>query len=342
MKLGCSVLGAALAAAMLAFAPATHAQPTNLRLHGALLPSDPSTKAMAIFKTEAERLSGGTLEIEVAPTSPLVDVTRDLVDELRTQSTFGIWIGASYLSRLVPEIGVLGLPFVFDNFDQMVRAINGPAGSLIEAKLAAKGFTTLGWMDWGARNVVNAKRPLRTPDDFKGLKLRSLPNETHLAVFRAMGANPVGMDIKDALLALRQGDLEGMETSYVGIDDLKLYDYGNRYLSNSAHIHDVIMLVANKKALTSLQPREQRAIREAAVTACAQQRKIWAARDAEAFEKLKEKGMQFDSLPPETRAALRQATAVVVDDVRKRLGNKLVDEVLAATRGGGKSNHTRL
>jgi tripartite ATP-independent transporter DctP family solute receptor len=335
MKLGCSVVAAALAAAMLAFAPATHAQPTTLKLRGGLLPEDPSSKAMLIFKTEAERLSGGTLEIEVVPQdSPVTSGTRDLVDELRTQSTFGIWLGASYLSRLVSEIGVFGLPFVFDNFDQIVAALNGPAGALIEAKLAAKGFTTLGWMDWGARNVVNAKRPLRTPDDFKGLKLRVLPNETHLAVFRALGANPVGLDIKDALPALRQGDIDGMETSYLAIDDLKLYEF-DKYLSDSAHVHDVLILLANRKAFTSLQPKEQKAIRDAAAIACARQWKMEAAREAEAFEQLKEKGMQFDSLPPRTRTALRQATAVVVDDVRKRLGSKLVDAVLATTAKSG-------
>jgi hypothetical protein len=84
----------------------------------------------------------------------------------------------------------------------------------------------------------------------------------------------------------------------------------------------LIAVVANEEAFMRLQPSEQKAIREAAATACAQQWKMTAAEDADALVKLKEKGLQFDPLPPETRAALHQATAVVVDDARKRLATK--------------------
>jgi TRAP-type transport system periplasmic protein len=335
MRLKRSVASVALAAVMLAFAPAAHAQTTALRLRGTLLAADPSSKALEIFKTEAERLSDGTLAFEVATGTP-DDGARQVLDEIRNQNTFGIVVGASYLSRLVPEIGVLGLPFVFDNFNQISRALKGPAGTLIEAKLAAKGFTTLCWMDFGARNVINAKRPIRTPDDLKGMKLRVQPNETHLATFRAVGANPVAMDFNDLLPALRQGDIDGTEVSYIAMEDLKLYEY-NKYFSDSAHVRDLLVFLVNRKVFTSLQPRAQMAIRNAAAIACPQQLKMKTEREAAALENLKKKGLQFDPLPPETRAALHHATAGVIDDARKRLGDKLVDAVLAATqRSAGK------
>jgi tripartite ATP-independent transporter DctP family solute receptor len=335
MKHRCSIAGAALAAAVLAFASAAQAEPTTLRLHASLLAIDPSSKAVEIFKTEAERLSDGTLSFEVV-TGTTSDGMREIVDEIRTQSTFGIVLSPSYLSRLVPEIGALGLPFVFDNFSQVARALKGPAGAVIEAKLAAKGFTTLCWMDFGARHVLNSKRPLRTPDDFKGLKLRVQPNETHLAIFRAIGANPVAMDFKDLFAALRQGDIDGLEISYTAMEDLKLYEY-DKYVSDSAHIHDLLIFIVNRDGFTSLKPKEQKAIRDAAAIACPQQWKMEAAREAAAAAILKEKGMQFNPLPPETRMALRRATASVIDDARKRLGEKLVDSVvLAAGKPGAR------
>ena len=335
MKRRCSIAGATLVAAMLALAPAAQAEPTTLRVHGALLAVDPSSKALEIFKREAERLSDGTLAFEVT-TDPAPNGTRGLVDEIRNQNMFGIVVGASYLSRLVPEIGALGLPFVFDNFDQVVRALKGPAGAAIEARLAAKGFTTLCWMNWGALNVLNGRRPLRTPGDIKGLKLRVQPNETKLAIFRAMGANPVAMDFKDLLPALRQGDIDGLDLPYTAMEDLKLYEY-EKYLSNSAHTYDLLVFIVNKKAFMGLQINEQKAIRDAAAIACPQQWKMAAERETAALEDLKEKGMQFDPLPPETRLALRKATAGVVVDVRKRLGDRLVDAVLtAAGAGAGK------
>jgi TRAP-type transport system periplasmic protein len=335
MKFWCSVFGATLAAAILLRAPVSQAQPTTLKVYGSLIAEDTSSKAVEIFKTEAERLSGGTIEFEVIPSTPNVGGAREIVDEVRTQNAFGIWIGASNMSRLVPEIGAMGLPFVFDNFDQVARALKGPVGTLIEAKLAAKGFTTLGWMQWGARHVINSKRPLMVPNDFKGLKIRVLPNEMHLAIFRALGANPVGLDVKDLYLALRQNDIDGLENPYSTINDYKFYEYNNKYVSDSAHVLDLIVFLASRKAFMSLQHKEQKAIREAAEIACARQWEMAAAKETGALAILREKGVQFDPLPPETRVALRRATAVVIEDAKNRLGEKLVDGVLATTSGAG-------
>jgi TRAP-type transport system periplasmic protein len=181
--------------------------------------------------------------------------------------------------------------------------------------------------------VMNSKRPLRTFDDFKGLKLRTLPDETHLATFRALGANAVGLDFKDLVFALRQGDIDGSEISYSVLYNFELYKYV-KYLSDSAHVLDLIAFVVNRKAFMSLQPEQQKALREAAAIAIPQQWKMVDAGEAEALAKLKELGMQFDPLPPETRAAMRRATAVVAEDARKRIGNQLIDSMLAASKSG--------
>jgi tripartite ATP-independent transporter DctP family solute receptor len=280
---------------------------------------------MEIFKAEAKRLSGGSIEIELNPDAR---GAKEILDEVRVKDVFGIWIGAANLSRLVPEIGALGLPYVFDNYDQVARALRGPAGAMIEARMATKGFTSLGWMMYGAHHVTNSKRPIRMLDDFKGLRIRVQPNQTHLAIFRALGASPVAMDLKDLYLALQQGDIDAHENSYW----LLYHDkQDQKYLSDSAHLLDLIAFVVNRNALMSLQPGQQKAIREAAATAVAQQWKMVDAGDAEALVKLREKGVQFDPLPPETRAALRRATAVVVEDTRKQVGDELMDNILAAT-----------
>lgn len=331
MKFRCSIAGAALSATVLAFVVAAQAEPVALRLSSPFQAKHASSRGMEIFKAEAARLSGGSIEVELVPNTPGAAGTREYLDEVRTQNVFGIWIGSAHLSRLVPEIGALGLPYVFDNYDQVARALKGPAGAAIDAKLAAKGFTSLGWMMYGAHHVTNSKRPLRTLEDFKDLKIRVQPNETHLAIFRALGANPVAMDLKDLFPALRQGDIDAHENSYWLIDN-DLYSPGQKYLSDSAHLLDLISFVVNRKAFMSLQPAQQKALREAAAIAVAQQWKMVDAEEAEALVKLKEKGVQFDPLSPETRAALRRATSAVVEDARKRMGDEIIHNVLAARR----------
>ncbi len=331
MKLKGSIVGAAMAA--LALAPPAVAQPTTLEMSSPFAPEHASSRAMEIFKAEAKRLSGGSIDIKLTPNTPGAVGTREFLDEVRTHKVFGIWIGAAHLSRLVPEIGALGLPYVFDNYDQVARALKGHAGAVIDANLTAKGFISLGWMMYGAHHVTNAKRPLRTLDDFKGLKLRVQPNETHLAIFRALGANPVAMDLKDLYLALRQGDIDGHENTYWLLHH-DLYTQNQKYLSDSAHLLDLIAFVADRKAFMSLRPEQQKAIREAAAIAVAQQWKMVDADEADALAKLKEMGVQFDPLPPETRKAMRRATAGVVEDARKRLGDDIIDSVLAAGAAG--------
>ncbi len=105
-----------------------------------------------------------------------------------------------------------------------------------------------------------------------------------------------------------------------------------KYLSDTAHSLDLIPFVANRKMFMSLQPGQQKAIREAAAIAVAQEWKMVDAQEAGALMKLKEKGVQFDPLSPETRAALRRATSVVVESARKRFGDDLIDSILPASQ----------
>jgi TRAP-type transport system periplasmic protein len=333
MKFRGFVAGAALAAAALALATPGHAQPTTLQIHGSFVAELASSRAMEIFKSEAARLSGGTIEVELTPFTLGSGGARQILDDVRTQKIFGAWLASANLSRLVPEVGVMGLPFVFDNYDQVARVLKGPVGALIESKMAEKGFIALGWMQLGARNVTNSKKPIRTLGDLKGLKMRVQINETHIAIFRALGTNPVALDVKDLLVALRQRDIDGEENPYSVIHSNKYYET-QKYLSNTAHTLDLVAVIASREAFMSLNAQQQKVVREAVAIAVARQWKMAAADEASALVKLKEKGMQFDPVPPATRVAMRRATAVVIDDARKRFGDELVNRVLATSKRG--------
>jgi TRAP-type transport system periplasmic protein len=330
MKLIRSLAGAALAAAVVAIAPPAEAQGTVLRIESSMPAGHPTSKSMEIFKTELTRLSRGSIEAEVSADSPYS--IRETIDAVHVGKIFATWasLGANF-SRLAPEISAVTLPFIFENYDQAKRAVAGHVGTLITTKLEAKGFIVLAWMELGALHVSNSKRPLKTLDDFKDLKIRVLPNATHLATFQAMGARPVAMDLKEVGAALQQGDVDGQELDY-SLTYAKKYFENQKYLSDTGHFLDLIVLVANKRAFVSLDPNQQKAVRQAAAITAVQQHKISTEEQATALAALKEKGMQFDPLPPETRVALRRATAGIVDDVRKWVGADVVNEVLAAKK----------
>jgi TRAP-type transport system periplasmic protein len=322
---GRTVLTTAVAAIT---APAT-AQVATLRIESILPAAHAASMSMTIFKSEVARLSGGAIEVEVSAGSPRG--LKETVDAVHAGSIFGTWTSISYFSRLVPEVTALSLPFIFDNYDEARRTVTGPVGSLIAKKLDAKGFTLLSWMDLGEFHVMNSKRPLRALDDFKGLKIRVMPNATHLATFQALGARPVPMDFKDLAAAVQQGDIDGEEIDYATTHINKFYEK-QKYASNTRHFLDFNVLVANKGAFAGLNPMQQKAVREAAVIAAVQQDKMLDEFEAAALARLQEYGMQFDPLPPETRVALRQATSSVVEDAKKWVGADLVNKVLASNR----------
>jgi TRAP-type transport system periplasmic protein len=180
-------------------------------------------------------------------------------------------------------------------------------------------------------NVSNAKRPLKTIDDFKGLKLRVTANSVHQATFQALGVRAVAMDAKDVNAALRQGDIDGAEEEYSTMQANKYFE-SQKYLADTAHFLDFYVLAANKKAFARLEPRQQRILWDAAEIASRHQRTISAEAQATILARLQDAGMQLDPLPAETRAALRRATARVVDDVRKSVGADVVNRSLAANR----------
>jgi TRAP-type transport system periplasmic protein len=319
---------AAAVIAMTSLTSPIHAEPLVLRVGSPFAPLHASSKAVEIFRTELVRRTQGALDVEFVPAMKLGG-TKEIIDGLRADNIFAVPAPIQYLSRLVPETEALSLPFAFKDADHARRAGNGAVGKLIEAKLVAKGFVPLGWMALGARHVTNSKLPLKTLDDFKGLKIRTQPSEIHLAAFRALGANPVAMDYKDVYTALQKGDVDAEENPYEPIYSGKFYEV-QKYLSDTGHAFDLILFIASKKTFAGLPPEQQKAVRDAAKIATAQQWEMAAAVDQSAFEALKASGMQFDPIPAATRAAFKKAMAPLIDSARKRLGAELVDQVIAA------------
>jgi TRAP-type transport system periplasmic protein len=303
-----------------------HTEPVTLRIASAFGPNHSSSKAVEIFKTELMRRTRGALDVAFLADPSLGN--KDIIDGIRADTIFAIPAPISYLSRLVPEIEVLSLPFVFKDAEHAHRVVGGVIGKLIEAKLAAKGFIPLGWMALGSRNVTNAKRPMKTLADFKGLRIRVQPSGAYMAAFRALNAIPVAMDIQDVYTALKQGDIDAQENPYYVIYSNKFYDV-QKYVSDTNHVFDLIIFIASKKTFAGLPLEQQRAVVEAASIATAQEWKMAAAIDADAFAALKASGMQFDPIPDATRAALKKAAASMIDDARQRIGVEVVNQVVS-------------
>lgn len=317
---------AVCAAAVLALSPAAFAQ-QKLQIAGNFAGEHPSSVAVEqVFKKEVARLTGNQLQVDVFPAMQLGGA-KENVDAVRSGSLALTWVGGAFLSRIVPELEAVSLPFVFSNRESAFRVIDGPVGTAIDQKLQAKGFVSLGWMELGMRHITNSRAPIKSMADLKGLKLRLQPNETHLATFRTLGANPLAMDVKELYSALEQKVIDAQENPYTVISASR-YSEVQKQLSNSGHFFDFIAVVASKKAFEQLKPEYQKAVREAMTTTIAFQRKLAIESEAKALVELKSK-MTFTEITPAALEEMRKTSAPVIEDVKKRAGADLVNQVLA-------------
>ncbi len=298
----------------------------TLRFGGNFTDDHSSSRAMERFRDALAERTDGDLTAQLFPNMQLGGAGEN-VDQVASGAIAGTWIGISYLSRTVPELEALSLPFAFASREEAFELIDGEIGELLDAELAEKGFTALGYMELGFRHVTNNERPLETLDDFQDLKIRLQPNQTHLDTFRAIGANPVSMDINEVYGALQQGVLDGQENPY-SIISTKRLDEVQAHLSDTGHFYDFIVVAANRDTFNRLSDEEQQAVREAMAEAVAWQRQTAAEEDEAARQALIERGMQFTPIGDETRAALREASQGVVDDLRDKIGSEIVDRVL--------------
>jgi tripartite ATP-independent transporter DctP family solute receptor len=289
-----------------------------------------SSVAMEQFKAEVEAGTKKETSVDLFPAMQLGGAQEN-VDQTRLGVIFGTVIGAAFLSRTVPEISALSVPFLFTDRRRAFAVVDGKVGELIGQKLADKGFLLLGFMELGARQVSNNTRPLRTLADFKGLKIRMQPDDIHLATFRALGANPVAMDIKEVYSALQLGVLDGQENPYAVIRD-RNFNQVQKYLTGTAHFFDFILVAANKRRFDGLKPESQKTIRGAMQKAVARQRADAEKADSESLEDLKKRGMQFEAPSAQLVADMRKTTSGVLDLLKQKVDPKLVDEVIAAAR----------
>ena len=287
-----------------------------------------SSEALVVFKDKIEEYSKGEIKIDVFPAMQLGSAAEN-IDQTRSGVTFGTVLSGAFMTRTIPELEALALPFVFDNMDQLLNALDGGLDKTFNDKLLAQGFVVLGYFNNGSRHLTNNVRAVNTIEDFKGLKIRLMPSATHLDTFRALGANPVAMDISEVYQALQQGVLDGQENPYPVIQS-RNFNEVQKFLTQTNHFADVNIVMVNKRQFEALSPELQAATRKAMAEAVVWQREKAKKDDEVCKDLLIKVGMQFNEITPEARIAMKEATKPVIDGLRSKLGNELIDTVLKA------------
>ncbi len=237
-----------------------------------------------------ERNSGGAIKLQVFCCAQLGS-ERELAEGTRL-GTINITSVAAEgaLPAWVAELQVLGLPFLIRDRAHAYKVLDGPIGKEFEAKLATQGFQVLGWWELGFRNMTTKNKPIRTPADLSGLKMRVQEAKVWLGLMRSLGAIPTPIPFGELYNALQQGVVDGQENPIVTIVSMKFYEV-QKQVGLTEHTYTALPILANKKWWDGLTPAQRQVIADSVKAAVVEQRQTVAAQVDEGVKFLKGQGV---------------------------------------------------
>ncbi|HAS91026.1 MAG TPA: C4-dicarboxylate ABC transporter substrate-binding protein [Clostridiales bacterium] len=283
-----------------------------------------------VFKKEVEEKSGGRIKVEVYPNGQLGS-DRATIEALPLGTLEMCVPGGTILSGFVEDFMVFDLPFLFSSKEEAFAAFDGEVGDILNSKLEEIGIVNLGYGENGYRHVTNDKKPIRLPEDLKGVKIRTMENPIHMAAFQAFGANPTPISFNELFTALQQGTVDAQENPVAIIFTSKFSEV-QKYLSLTGHVYTNCPYLISKTFLESLPEDLQQVIREAAKNTLTVQRKLLGEKEAETLEILKSEGMEINELTSEEKQAFVDAAKSVYDDFRAKYGSELLDKIEAGKK----------
>jgi tripartite ATP-independent transporter DctP family solute receptor len=204
-------------------------------------------------------------------------------------------ISVGPMGPIVPEINVFNLPFMFRDDAHMEKVIDGEVGDELLKKLSehpTAGLIGLCWMNAGTRNVYNAKHPVRTIGDLKGLKIRMMGNPVFVDTMNALGGNGVAMGYDQLVSALQTGVVDGAENNYPSYDTGQHYRYA-KYYSLTGHLMIQEILVFSQRTWATLSKEDQDLISKTAKEAQQEQRKLWYEMEEKSIKHMQEAGAEI-------------------------------------------------
>jgi len=314
--------GALAAGAASLAAPALAQRARTLRL-GSPQPVDSNYhRAAVMFAEEVGKLSSNRLKVDVFPNSQLGSITEMLTAVQLGNLSMSLAVPAWYSGYIKP-MDVFTLPFLVGSPDRLRGALDGRLGEAMKAKAAAASFQFLGWWVMGSRHMVNNVRPVNTPADLAGLKMRVISSAVYIEAFKALGANPIVLDSAEIYLGMKQNVVDGLEYPIPDMISAKLYEV-SKYMSLTGHVTDFFVVSTNKSLWDGMATEERGIIAQAMKTASDWE---WQAQPATTETALKTLGglMQINPVSPANRAQFAERTRTIYSKFETSIGRDVLD-----------------
>lgn len=259
--------------------------------------TDSQYVGLEAMAAEVKEKSGGRMEMELYPAS-VKGGPQEMLDMVKSDSDeLDIYMGgAGFFANSDGRLNVFDIPYLFDNAPQAHKILDSEFGTEMLSVLEQFGLKGLAFWENGVRQITNSKRPIKTPDDIKGLELRVMPNNpVHVKIWTMYGANPTPIPFKDIYSKLKSKELDGQEHPISAIYSGKFYEV-NPYMSMTKHVYGPLIMVMNKKKFESLPADLQKILVEASRAGARAQRKFISDNEAKFVAEMKAAGMEISEV----------------------------------------------
>ncbi|HKH97252.1 MAG TPA: TRAP transporter substrate-binding protein [Beijerinckiaceae bacterium] len=249
---------------------------------------------------------------------------REMVEGLQIGTVDLVATSTGPVGNFVPDTLLTDIPFLFRDYAHADAVLDGPIGQQILDQFPKNGLVALAWGENGFRNLTNSKRPVRTPEDARGLKVRTMENQVHMTAFRTIGVLPTPMAFPELFTALQQGTVDGQENP-IGVILGAKFPQVQKYLTISQHVYSPALILMSPAVWNKLSAEEKTAFKEAAkVGAQAMRRK--AREDAQnGVDELRKQGMEV--VTDVDRKAFEEALKPAFAEYAKKFGQAKIDAI---------------
>jgi len=246
-------------------------------------------KGAKVFADKVAEYTGGQVEVQIFPSSQLGN-ERDLVEGVGVGTIEMCLTSTGPLPNFSSDFMLFDLPFIVTDRQKAYEVMDGTIGQEILGSLAPMGIKALGFWENGFRNITNNRAPIVSPEDVRGMKIRTMENPIHLETFRHLGAQPTPMAWGEVFIALQQGTIDGQENPLVILYTAKIYEV-QKHVSLTGHFYSPAVMSINKNLFDGFSADIQEAILKAEKEARDWERQYSAQLDTELVQTLTDAGM---------------------------------------------------
>lgn len=253
----------------------------------------PNTAAMDKLAELIDEATKGEIKLEVFH-GGVLGSQPDALEQVRLGAIEMGNFNLGPIGPIVKEANLVSLPFIFKSVPHMFRVLDGEAGNTIAKAMADAGLHPLAWVDAGARSFYSQK-PINTPADVEGLKIRVMNNDLYTSMISAMGGNPSPMAFAEVQQALKTGVVDGAENNFPSFKNVGHYEVTTHY-SLSEHLIIPECICVNTAKFEALSPELQEAVKGAAQEAALYQRELWAVQSDQARKDVEAAGIKVNEI----------------------------------------------